>query len=79
MTEGEDPATELANAGDLVDYVQIADSPGRGQPGSGAINWPASLAVLRSAGYTGPIGLEYFPTVESAESLRAIRSFAATA
>ena len=30
VTEGEDPATELASAGDLMDYVQIADSPGRG-------------------------------------------------
>ena len=79
VTEGEDPATELANAGGLVDYVQIADSPGRGQPGSGAIDWPASLAVLRAAGYAGPIGLEYFPTVESGKSLELIKSFAATA
>ena len=60
-----------------MDYVQIADSPGRGQPGSGAIDWPASLAVLRAAGYAGPIGLEYFPTIESAESLRLIKSVAA--
>jgi len=78
VTEGEDPAAELARAGDLVDYVQIADSPGRGQPGSGAIDWPTSLVILRAAGYTGPIGLEYFPTVESGESLELIRSLAAT-
>ena len=39
VTEGEDPATELANAGDLLDYVQIADSPGR-----------ASRAAARSTG-----------------------------
>jgi hydroxypyruvate isomerase len=79
VTEGEDPATELANARDVLDYVQIADSPGRAQPGSGAIDWPASLAVLRAAGYDGPIGLEYFPTIESAESLQVIRSAAAAA
>ena len=48
-------------------------------PGSGAIDWPASLAVLRAAGYDGPIGLEYFPTIESAESLQVIRSAAAAA
>ena len=35
-------------------------------------------ALLRAAGYTGPIGLEYFPTVESGESLKLIRSLAAT-
>jgi len=79
VTEGEDPAAVLADAGDLVDYVQIADAPGRAQPGSGAIDWPSSLAVLRAAGYTGPIGLEYFPTAESAASLQLIRSVAAAA
>lgn len=79
VTEGEDPAAGLARAGGLVDYVQIADSPGRGQPGSGAIDWAASLAVLRAAGYAGPIGLEYFPTVASGASVELIRSLAATA
>ena len=28
--------------------------------------------MLRAAGYTGPLGLEYYPTVESAESLKLI-------
>ena len=79
VTESEDTAAELAAAGDLVDYVQIADAPGRGQPGSGGIDWPASLAALRTAGYAGPIGLEYYPTVESGESLRLIRSVAEAA
>jgi len=79
VTEGEDPATELATAGEFLDYVQIADSPGRAQPGSGAIDWPSSLAVLRAADYTGPLGLEYFPTVESGESLQLIRSVTAAA
>lgn len=79
ITEGEDPATELANAAGLVDYVQIADVPGRGEPGSGGIDWAHRLAVLRTSGYAGPIGLEYFPTVESATSVAHIRRIAATA
>ena len=37
------------------------------------------LAVLRSSGYAGPIGLEYFPTVASGASVEVIRSAAATA
>ena len=79
ITEGEDPAAELANAAGLVDYVQIADVPGRGEPGSGGIDWADRLAVLRASGYDGPIGLEYFPTVESAASVAHIRSVAAAA
>lgn len=66
VTEGEDPAAELANAAGLVDYVQIADAPGRGEPGAGGLDWAAQLAAVRASGYGGPIGLEYFPTVESA-------------
>jgi hydroxypyruvate isomerase len=79
ITEGEDPAAELANAAGLVDYVQIADVPGRGEPGSGELNWADRLAVLRASGYDGPIGLEYFPTVESVASVAHIRSVAANA
>jgi hydroxypyruvate isomerase len=75
--EGEDVAAELANAGELVKYVQIADAPGRGEPGSGNINWPACLAEIRRSGYNGPIGLEYYPTIDSAKSARYIQQLVA--
>ncbi|MET3566931.1 hydroxypyruvate isomerase [Leifsonia sp. 563] len=71
--EGEDVRAELANAGDLVRYVQIADAPGRGEPGTGAIDWEEALGILRESGYDGPIGLEYYPTTESAASVEYIR------
>ena len=77
--EGEDVAAELANAGDLVRYVQIADAPGRGEPGSGDIDWPAALALLADAGYDGPIGLEYYPRTPSVESVAYIQKLAAAA
>jgi hydroxypyruvate isomerase len=75
--EGEDVAAELSQARDVIRYVQIADAPGRGEPGSGAIDWPARLADLRTCGYDGPIGLEYYPTTPSAQSVQLIRSLAA--
>ena len=75
--EGEDVAAELANAGDLIKYVQIADAPGRGEPGSGSIDWHARLADLRNSGYDGPIGLEYYPTIDSAKSVRRIQELVA--
>jgi hydroxypyruvate isomerase len=79
IVQGEDPATELANAAGFVKYVQLADAPGRHEPGSGDVDWPAQLAVLRASGYDGPIGLEYFPAVETTRSVEYIRSVAADA
>ncbi|WP_336630536.1 MULTISPECIES: TIM barrel protein [unclassified Microbacterium] len=77
--EGEDMAAELANAGDLVTYVQLADAPGRGEPGTGALDWPERLRILRASGYDGPIGLEYYPQTVTEESVRLIRDVAAQA
>ena len=62
IVEGEDPAVVLPRAIHLVDHVQVGDVPGRGEPGSGTIDWPAQLALLRQVGYTGTIGLELTPT-----------------
>lgn len=42
-------------------HVQIADSPGRGAPGTGALDFPDLLERLAKAGYGGRIGLEYKP------------------
>lgn len=78
VTEGEDPAVVLADAGPLVRYVQLADAPGRGEPGSGALDWAAQLATLRAAGYDGPIGLEYRPTTDSAASVEHIVALGGT-
>lgn len=77
--EGEDMAAELANAGSLVKYVQLADTDGRGEPGTGGLDWTERLGILRDAGYDGPIGLEYYPQTESAASTAFIRRIAAEA
>lgn len=77
--EGEDMAAELANAGDLIAYVQLADAPGRGEPGSGELDWAGRLGILRASGYDGPIGLEYYPTQETAASVALIRELAVSA
>ncbi|WP_218220998.1 TIM barrel protein [Nesterenkonia sp. Act20] len=77
--EGENMAAELAEAGDLVRYVQLADSPGRGEPGSGQLDWPERLKILQASGYDGPIGLEYYPTQESLASTRYISDLAGIA
>jgi hydroxypyruvate isomerase len=44
---------------DAIAHVQIADSPGRGQPGTGEINFDYVLGRLEELGYDGYVGLEY--------------------
>jgi hydroxypyruvate isomerase len=48
--------------------VQIADVPGRHEPGTGELDVEAHLRTLERAGYTGWIGLEYAPSGTSADS-----------
>lgn len=68
----EDIATVLAGRLDRVAHVHLADAPGRHEPGSGTMDWPARLAWLTANGYTGMVGLEYKPTQETAASLKTL-------
>lgn len=52
-----------------IAHIQIADNPGRHQPGTGEINYRWLLADFMAAGYDRHIGLEYLPTPDSAGSL----------
>ena len=74
VTMGEDPATVLGGRMDRVRHVQVADVPGRHEPGSGRIDWEATLERLRADGYRGWLGLEYAPSGYSEASLAFIRS-----
>lgn len=69
-TLGIDPAAWVAAHAARIGHVHIADHPGRHEPGTGRIDFPALLAVLRRAGYAGAIGFEYIPSGETADSLR---------
>lgn len=49
--------------------VQLADSPGRGEPGSGSLPIDATLDALKAAGYQGVAACEYKPTTDTIASL----------
>ncbi|AUW93422.1 MAG: hydroxypyruvate isomerase [Sulfobacillus thermotolerans] len=53
-----------------IGHVQIADNPGRHEPGTGEIHYDHVLNALDDAGYGGYVGLEYIPAGDTDEGLR---------
>ena len=66
---GDDVDAAVARYADRVAHVQVADAPGRGEPGSGTLPIDRWLGELERAGYAGSVGLEYKPTTTTEESL----------
>lgn len=60
--EGELVNTIRANISKIA-HMQLADNPGRHEPGSGEIDYPFLLEAIDAAGYAGWIGCEYIPAV----------------
>ncbi|RPE39279.1 hydroxypyruvate isomerase [Streptomyces sp. Ag109_O5-1] len=58
---GEDLPSVIERYASRTGHVQIADSPGRGAPGTGSLPLEELLDLLRKAGYDGWVGLEYKP------------------
>ena len=52
-----------------IGHIQLADNPGRHEPGTGEINFPNVFAAIDRAGYDGWIGCEYVPTGTTEEGL----------
>ena len=66
--EGELAATLQKNLS-RIGYLQLADNPGRHEPGTGEINYAFLFAHLDRIGYTGWIGCEYKPTTTTEAGL----------
>jgi hydroxypyruvate isomerase len=60
----------LAGRLDRVVHVHLADTPGRGEPGTGRMDYAERLGWLVANGYQGLVGLEYRPSVTTVESLK---------
>ncbi len=66
--EGNIAATIAAHAR-RIGHIQVADSPGRNQPGTGELRFGYIFAAIAASGYTGVIGAEYNPLGASEASL----------
>jgi hydroxypyruvate isomerase len=65
---GEDLDKVITTYADRIGHVQVADIPGRHQPGTGKLDVAHLLGLLEEAGYGGYVGLEYAPAGPSADS-----------
>jgi hydroxypyruvate isomerase len=68
-SNGDDIDAAIAAHTDVTAHVQIADAPGRGEPGSGQLDLDRYLNALADRGYRGWVSLEYKPTGTTQESL----------
>lgn len=67
-----DVLAAVRSLGPRLQHVQIADRPGRGAPGSGAIDFVAFVGLLEELGYAGAVSLEFFGGAETAAALAAM-------
>jgi hydroxypyruvate isomerase len=56
-----------------IGEVQVADNPGRFEPGTGEMNYAGIAKGLKAMGYRGPVGLESFAKGNVEEALEAFR------
>ena len=72
---GEGNLIELVQrAGDAIGEIQVADVPGRCEPGTGEINYATVARALRDMGYDGVVGLEGWASGDPKAALDAFRA-----
>jgi hydroxypyruvate isomerase len=56
-----------------IGEIQVADVPGRMEPGTGEVNWKGIARALKAMGYAGPVGMEAFASGDPEAALAAFR------
>ena len=64
----------IRRCGDAIGEIQVADVPGRCEPSTGEINYPAIANALRDIGFTGTVGMEAWASGDSDAALTAFRT-----
>ncbi|WP_413285800.1 hydroxypyruvate isomerase [Vibrio sp. MA40-2] len=70
-----DLARTIENNLPIIGHLQLADNPGRNEPGTGEINYSFLLKYLESIGYQGWIGCEYNPKTNTLDGLDWIKKY----
>jgi hydroxypyruvate isomerase len=59
---------------DAIGYIQIADHPGRNEPGTGELNYSRVFKELKALRYGGLVGLELVPKTTEAAAAQAVHA-----
>jgi hydroxypyruvate isomerase len=74
IMEGDLARTVEANLA-MIPHMQLADNPGRNEPGTGEINYPFLFAHIDRVGYQGWIGCEYKPKLTTVAGLGWVKPY----
>lgn len=74
IMEGDLTPTIQNNLG-IIEHFQIADTPGRNEPGTGEISYPFLFDMIDNTGYKGWVGCEYKPSESTNASLGWAKSY----
>ncbi|TES89541.1 MAG: hydroxypyruvate isomerase, partial [Dehalococcoidia bacterium] len=58
-----------------IGHIQLADNPGRHEPGTGEINFTNLFKFIDESGYTGWIGCEYKPAGATEDGLGWVKPY----
>ena len=72
---GEKPEDFIAEHADKIGHIQFADCPGRGQPGTGQVDFDRLFSVIEKSTYSGWVGAEYKPAGTTIESLVWLKNY----
>ena len=71
---GEDPLATIRELGDRIAHIQVADAPGRHEPGTGTLDFETLFRAIDESGYDGWVSLEYNPRGRTEEGFGLLRA-----
>ncbi len=70
---GEDPAAVIREHARIIGHIQIADFPGRHEPGTGSTDFEEIFSTVHELSWNGFVGCEYHPSTSTERSLGWLR------
>jgi hydroxypyruvate isomerase len=68
--ESGDISAMISRLGNQIGHIQFADAPGRGEPGTGNLDFKSIFYAIEYSSYDGWVGAEYKPTKNTEDTLR---------